>query len=275
MHPPRAFCLALALSLTLAGVPRAQTVPLPPAKPSAPAVTALAEAITDLLEQADERIREDDHIRANRLLEGGLRILRGAVADRPDLRKQLSAALAEASREEAASARTAVYRAALVRARRELAPAKGAGAEPKAVVESPREEKGGFRLTREEKALLDLTNKEREKEGLRPLVANVKLFEAARKHSANMARLQRMDHTLDGKGPSERLREVGYKGFGWGENCAAGQRTPAEAVRSWMSSPGHRRNLLSESYGEIGLAVAVGEDGVRYWTQVFGTPARR
>jgi uncharacterized protein YkwD len=262
MHPTRPFSLALALLLTLAGVPHAQSTP----KPQPRASTALVEAIDDLLQQGDERIREKDPSGANRLLEGGLRILRGAVAERPELRKQIDAALAEGPKEEEGSARTAVYRAALVRARRELTPGKGA---------EPKEDQGGVRLTKEEKALLELTNKEREKEGLRPLKANAKLFEAARKHSANMARQQRMDHTLDDKGPSERLREAGYRGFGWAENCAAGQRTPAEAVRAWMRSPGHRRNMLNESFAEIGLGVALSKDGTRYWTQVFGRPSRR
>jgi uncharacterized protein YkwD len=273
MHLLRDLSLAAALLVILAGTQRAGPPAAPTGKARPQAATALVEAIQDLLDQGDERINEKDYIRANRLLEGGLRILRGVLVDRPGLRKQIDTALVEGAREEKGSVRTTLYRAVLVRAKRELMTA--GRAEEKAVEQTEKADRTGFRLTKEEKTLLELTNKEREKEGLRPLAANAQLFEAARKHSGNMARQQRMAHTLDDKGPGERLREAGYRGFGWAENCAAGQRTPAEVVRTWMSSPGHRRNMLSESYGDIGLGVAVGEDGMRYWTQVFGTPGRK
>jgi uncharacterized protein (TIGR03000 family) len=134
---------------------------------------------------------------------------------------------------------------------------------------------GAFKLSTEEQEILDLTNKEREKTGLAPLRANAKLVKAARDHSANMARLEMLDHELEGKGPGERLAAVEYASSGWGENCAAGQRTPAAAVESWMNSEGHRGNILNGSYEEIGVAVANSTGGGRYWTQVFARPAGR
>jgi uncharacterized protein YkwD len=133
----------------------------------------------------------------------------------------------------------------------------------------------GFQLSEEEKALLEATNEERRKHKLRPLRANPWLFEAARKHSANMAKQQKVGHVLDGKNPADRLRALGYRHRGCGENCAMGNRPPAQVVRGWMESPGHRRNILNRSFGEIGLGVAVDEDGRRYWAQVFAAPARR
>jgi len=55
-----------------------------------------------------------------------------------------------------------------------------------------------------------------------------------------------------------------------GENLAAGQRTPAEAVRSWMdSTTGHRENMLAVEFGRIGVGVAIDENGRLYWTQMF------
>lgn len=127
-----------------------------------------------------------------------------------------------------------------------------------------------FQLSREEQQLLDLTNKERADAGLAPLRPNRKLFQAAREHSANMARQEKLDHTLDEKGPSERIREAGYQGYNWGENIAYGMPTPAGAIQVWMNSEGHRGNILNSDYTEIGLGIVATDRGVRYYTQVFG-----
>lgn len=127
----------------------------------------------------------------------------------------------------------------------------------------------GFKLTTREKELLDLVNEQRQKAGLAALRANDKLFQAAREHTANMARQDSLEHTLDGKGPGERIRDKGYEGFGAGENIAAGQRTPAEAMDSWMNSPGHRANILGEDYNEIGIGIASHAQGMLYYTLVF------
>jgi uncharacterized protein YkwD len=125
-------------------------------------------------------------------------------------------------------------------------------------------------LSREEKAILVLTNVEREKAGLAALKPNEKLFGAARAHAANMARKEQLAHTLDDKSPADRLKEVGYDFSTMGENVAAGQRTPQEAMSSWMNSEGHRRNILGRQFKEIGIGIAVSDSGMRYYTQVFG-----
>jgi len=128
-------------------------------------------------------------------------------------------------------------------------------------------------LSRDEQEVLDLTNRERQNAGLPPLKHSAKLARAARAHSENMARQGRLDHVLDGKGPTERLAEAGYTSFGWGENVAAGQRTPAEALASWLQSPGHRGNILNGNYTEIGVGIAGAPGGGLYFTQVFARPA--
>lgn len=130
-----------------------------------------------------------------------------------------------------------------------------------------------FKLSASEKALLELTNKERAKQGIPALTANEKLFKAARSHSANMARTGQLSHSLDGTGPGERLTSADYSNRGWGENCAAGQRTVEEALASWLSSAGHRANLLNSDYKEIGLGIVSDGRGGFYFTQVFGIPS--
>lgn len=129
--------------------------------------------------------------------------------------------------------------------------------------------------TKEEDTLLELINKEREKEKLPALKMNEKLLKAARDHSANMATQSKMDHVLDGKEPKDRVKDAGYDYMHMGENVAYGQRSPADVVRVWMSSEGHRKNILRKEYTETGIAVARSKSGVPYYTQVFGTPLPR
>jgi uncharacterized protein YkwD len=132
--------------------------------------------------------------------------------------------------------------------------------------------KDEFKVSAEEQGVIDLTNAERKgaEKPLPPLKMNPKLMEAARKHAANMAAQEKMDHVLDGKNPADRATAAGYKWRAVGENVAAGQKTPKEVVKAWMDSPPHRENILNDAYNEIGVAVAKGKDGMLYWAQVFG-----
>ncbi len=267
MHRALLVGLVVACLLFLAGGLHSKPAAAPPGKSSA----ALLESIQDLLERSAERFERRDFRAANRLLEGGLRILRGVLSERRALVKQIDDVLDRAADEQKGSLRTTMYRDVLVRIQSELS---GKPADKKAPA-PPEKKSEAFEMSREERTLLELTNRERQKEGLAPLRPNALLFEAARKHSANMARQQKLSHNLDGKGPGDRLRALGYRSRGWAENCAFGSRTPAEAIRGWMRSPGHRKNMLGPSFVEVGLGIAQDEDGVRYWTQVFGVPARR
>ncbi len=129
------------------------------------------------------------------------------------------------------------------------------------------------RLSPDEKAVVELTNKERERAGLAPLVVNMKLMRAARAHSANMARQNVLTHELDGKSPMHRIRDAHYRHGEYGENCAGGSRTPVDAVRGWLNSEGHRENMMNPGFKEIGIGMAVGKQGRKFWTQVFAEPA--
>lgn len=55
-----------------------------------------------------------------------------------------------------------------------------------------------------------------------------------------------------------------------GENIAAGYRSAASVVRAWLNSPGHRANILNPDFTRIGLGLAAGAGGTRYWVQDFG-----
>ncbi|MEV2253545.1 sigma-70 family RNA polymerase sigma factor [Streptomyces sp. NPDC050147] len=115
-----------------------------------------------------------------------------------------------------------------------------------------------------------LANAERAKSGCGPLTLNSKLNDAAQGHSDDMAERDFFDHTNpDGKDPGDRTTAAGYKWTTYGENIAAGQRTPAAVMDSWMNSSGHRANILNCSFKEIGVGYRQGGGGP-WWTQNFG-----
>lgn len=135
-----------------------------------------------------------------------------------------------------------------------------------------KDKKDEFKLSADEQAVIDLTNAERKKadKDLQPLKMNPKLMDAARKHAANMAAQEKLEHELDGKNPADRADAAGYKWRTVGENIAAGQPTPKKVLAVWMDSPPHRENILKDKYTEIGVAAVKSKKGDVYWVQVFG-----
>ncbi|MBH5333480.1 sigma-70 family RNA polymerase sigma factor [Streptomyces pactum] len=118
--------------------------------------------------------------------------------------------------------------------------------------------------------VVQLVNAERARNGCAPMSVNSRLTAAAQGHSDDMARRDFFDHTNpDGAGPGERITAAGYRWSTYGENIAAGQRTAADVMRSWMDSPGHRANILNCSFTEIGIGYREGAGGP-WWTQNFG-----
>ncbi|MEV5872957.1 CAP domain-containing protein [Streptomyces sp. NPDC052101] len=117
--------------------------------------------------------------------------------------------------------------------------------------------------------ILQLVNAERAKVGCHPLTLNPTLTKAAQAHSADMAAHRNMSHTgSDGSSPGDRITRAGYSWSEYGENVAYGYATADEVMAGWMSSPGHRANILNCSFKEIGIGLA--QPG-SYWTQDFGT----
>ncbi|WP_081933984.1 CAP domain-containing protein [Massilia sp. 9096] len=109
-----------------------------------------------------------------------------------------------------------------------------------------------------------------------PLRWNDTLAEAALGHSTELATHHYFSHVEhDGSTPASRVTRTGY---GWsrvGENIASGQRTAAEAVQSWLDSPGHCANIMNPTFTETGTAYAINpgnENHTAYWTQVFARP---
>lgn len=118
-----------------------------------------------------------------------------------------------------------------------------------------------------ENEVIRLVNAERSKNGLSPLTANWELSRVARYKSQDMADNRYFSHTSPTYGtPFQMMKSFGLSFRTAGENIAYGQRTPQAVVNAWMNSSGHRANILSSSYTQIGVGyVASGN----YWTQMF------
>jgi uncharacterized protein YkwD len=124
--------------------------------------------------------------------------------------------------------------------------------------------------------VVDRVNQARHDAGLAPVTVNAKLTRAAQLHADAMARLDRMEHELDGAElPTlkDRGNFVGYA-FSWlGENVAYNFLDAGSVHFAWMNSAGHRANILAPQFTEIGVALARNALGELYYCQVFGRPA--
>ena len=118
-------------------------------------------------------------------------------------------------------------------------------------------------------ATLCLLNRERARRRLPPLRENGLLSAAAVAHSRDMVGGGYFEHTsADGRTVQDRLRAIGYvRGLSasTGENIAYAvgtKSTPAAIVRLWMSSAGHREDILRPAFTEIGIGIALGAPAV-------------
>lgn len=119
------------------------------------------------------------------------------------------------------------------------------------------------------------TNMERRKLRLPDLARSNLLMRAAQLQADQMAALLTMSHELPRaryRTMTDRLDAVGYHYRAAGENVAEGHPSAGAVVAGWMTSPGHRANIVSAQYTEMGAGVATGKNGRRFWTQVFGAP---
>ena len=139
--------------------------------------------------------------------------------------------------------------------------------------EDPAEEPVEDKITEFEREVVALVNEERRRIGLEPYSHNQNLSEVARTKSEDMRDNNYFSHQSPTYGsPFDMLNQFGIQYRTAGENIARGQRTPQEVVNSWMNSPGHRRNILSQEFTEIGVGFAQTERGDTFWTQLFIRP---
>lgn len=144
--------------------------------------------------------------------------------------------------------------------------------------------------------VMEIVNDERlANGGLVPLKRNSLLDISSHSHSQNMGQRNFHMHcdpdTLTS--PGNRIAAAGYSASTSAENIAAGYGTPEAVMAGWMSSSGHRANILSTTRRELGIGYFLDSSDTgnvritttggctptssnngpyqRYWTQNFGT----
>lgn len=121
---------------------------------------------------------------------------------------------------------------------------------------------GGQSVTSLAAQVVSEVNAERAKAGLRPLSVSAELTGAACVRAKEIVEL--FSHTRpDGRAWST------VSSSAYGENIAKGHNSAAHVMAAWMTSDGHRANIMKASYGSIGVC-AWRVDGVIYWVQLFG-----
>ena len=164
--------------------------------------------------------------------------------------------------------------------------------------------------------VFDRINAQRIQNGLKPCKYNKKLEKASQVHAEWMARNRKMEHLQEEAKsledhktcthhPINRAIRAGYREWDdiflienrpngpvvhtkqdannhVGEIVAAGWKAghpatqTATVVNGWMNSPGHRKEVLTAHYEEMGIGVACKPDDQydTFWCVVFGAPAR-
>lgn len=113
-------------------------------------------------------------------------------------------------------------------------------------------------------AVLAELNAERANHGLPALKMNSKLVAAAHTHNLAMAKANKLSHQLNGEAAlGSRVSAAGYRGSAVGENVAynsSRSQSGVLAVQKAMYNEkppddGHRRNILSKTYDDVGINV--------------------
>lgn len=129
-----------------------------------------------------------------------------------------------------------------------------------------------------EQNIIELVNQSRERAGLKELLENQKLDQIANLKAQDMLDNKYFAHTSpSGITPWDWFSKVGYSYSYAGENLAIDFSSAEDQHQAWMESATHRKNILSDKFSEIGVAVAAGEvragGSSLIVVQVFGSPS--
>lgn len=133
-------------------------------------------------------------------------------------------------------------------------------------------------------AILGQLNSERRAHHLLALRMNQHLVNSAMYHNARMARANTLSHQLSHEMSfSDRETAFGYHWYTAAENCAVNPDVSVKGVLQLQSmmygerppgETGHRQNILSRNYRDVGIGVLVDKINHRVWlTEDFGAPA--
>ncbi len=127
---------------------------------------------------------------------------------------------------------------------------------------TPTPRSGGTQFPSRAAQLVAETNVERARYGLGLLTEDAELTRAACVRAGEIARS--FSHTRpDGSAWST------VSASALAENIAMGYGSADKTVAAWMTSEGHRANILRAHYTKIGIC-ALEVNGIMYWVQLFG-----
>jgi len=124
-------------------------------------------------------------------------------------------------------------------------------------------------ISADEQALLDLVNKARVEAGVTTLSFDKTLLETARLKAQDMAENNYFSHQSPTYGsPFDMMRSYDLEFKAAGENIA-GNETVEGAFEAWMSSDGHKKNILNNNFNYVGIGVATSKTYGKILVQQF------
>lgn len=109
---------------------------------------------------------------------------------------------------------------------------------------------------------MEAVNEQRANAGLSALEYDACLANQSQQHAEWMEENRNLTHA----GFSGRMERC-EKGAG-AENIAMGYHTASGVVSGWMSSPGHRANMMKPSYNRAGVGYS-NDRGGNYWCMMY------
>jgi len=115
--------------------------------------------------------------------------------------------------------------------------------------------------------LVELHNNARSKSSwmwsINPLIIDEKLMKYAQQYSEYMSNKEKLKHS--------KISDIKLLGFSYvGENIAYGQKDEESVMKTWLWSPGHRRNIMHTNFTHIGCGFAYSDNYIPYWCVCFG-----
>lgn len=125
--------------------------------------------------------------------------------------------------------------------------------------------------------ILEMTNAERARVGIAPLIYDIQLAQAADIHSADQRNqpctFESLSHVgSDGSRAGDRIIRTGLSVRTWRENIACGFSGVDAVMVGWMNSAGHRANILNPDMTHTGISINFSDSGRYYWVQEFAIP---
>jgi uncharacterized protein YkwD len=137
-------------------------------------------------------------------------------------------------------------------------------------------------LTAARRAIVQRANAVRAEMKLAALHEVPELTAAAQDYASELAKRQRLDHNSPLPGRQTMTQRIEAAGGRWqraAENLASTSDSmvdvPQVVIELWLTSAGHRRNLLDPSYTTTGVGIARDTRGLWYVVQLYVLPPAR